>query len=180
MIIFVSFLNLSSALLSSPSLSTCIQMLPTFYIHITQKIKVLNSGSTSWNTILPNSISYSLGKVNHLFVVVESNWLLCFLSSSSVKHVYLSSYFLFLFSLYFMRNPVDNPLLPIYRRPQMLPPNTDPQSFGLKQTSGGCGQNINSHPSELQGKQIVFGILKTLLEYCLGIQLCSTEPAKDF
>ena len=77
-----------------------------------------------------------------------------------------------------MRNPVDNSLLPIFSRPQMLPPNTGWWSFSLKQTSGGCGQNINSHPSELQGKQTVFGILKALLEYCLGIQLCSIEPAK--
>lgn len=47
LILIVSFLNLrSSALLPSPSLSKCTHMLPMFYIHITQKIKVFNSGST--------------------------------------------------------------------------------------------------------------------------------------
>lgn len=78
----------------------------------------------------------------------------------------------------FTKNPVDNPLLPIFSKPQMLPPNTAWRSFGLKQTSGGCGQNTNSPLSELQTKQSVFGILKTVLEYCLGIQLCFTESAK--
>lgn len=67
-----------------------------------------------------------------------------------------------------MKNPVNNSLLPIFSKPQLLPPNTAWQSFGLKQTSGGFGQNINTHLSELQAKQTVFGILKALLEYCLG------------
>lgn len=77
-----------------------------------------------------------------------------------------------------MKNPVDNPLLPIFSKPQMLPPNTAWQSLALKQTSGGCDQNSNSHLTALQTKQTVFGILKDLLEYCLGIQLYSIEPAK--
>lgn len=53
------------------------------------------------------------------------------------------------------------------------------RSFGLKQTSGGCGQNMKSHLSELQTKQTVFRILKNILEYFLATQLCSTEPEKD-
>lgn len=77
-----------------------------------------------------------------------------------------------------MKNPVDNPLLPIFSKPQKLPPNTAWWSFGLRQSSGSCGQNSNSHLSELQTKQEVFGILKPILEYCLGIHLCSTEPTK--
>lgn len=67
-----------------------------------------------------------------------------------------------------MKNPVDNPLLPIFSKPQMLPPNTAWWSFGLKQTSGGCGQNINSHLSELQTKQDCIWNLKSLVRILSG------------
>lgn len=95
-----------------------------------------------------------------------------------MKDAYLFSCFLFWSFYIFMKNPVDNPLLPIFSKPQKLPPNTAWWSFGLRQSSGSCGQNSNSHLSELQTKQEVFGILKPILEYCLGIHLCSTEPTK--
>ena len=49
---------------------------------------------------------------------------------------------------------------PILSKPQMFPPNTTRGSFGLKQTSGGCGQNPDSYLTELQTKLMVFGILK--------------------
>lgn len=77
-----------------------------------------------------------------------------------------------------LKNPVHHSLLPIFSKPQMLSPNMAWRSFGLKPTSGGCGQNMKSHLSGLQTKQTVFGILKNILEYFLAIQLCSTEPEK--
>lgn len=77
-----------------------------------------------------------------------------------------------------MKNLCDKPLFPIFGKSQMLPLNIAWWRFVLKQTSGSYGQSINSHRSKLQTKQTVFGILKALLEYYVGIQICPAEHAK--
>lgn len=143
----VSFLNLrNSALLPPPSLSKCTHMPPTFVHPHHSKDKGFELCFYLVRQFLPITSLTAFGKADHLFLLPGSSFVFFPLA---LWNVCLSLYFLFGFFLYLMKNPVDNPLLPIFSKPQMPPPNTAWQSFGLKQTSGGCGQNINSHLSEL-------------------------------
>lgn len=78
-----------------------------------------------------------------------------------------------------MKNPVDNPLLPIFRKPRILPPGIAWWSFGLKQISGSHGQNINTHPSKLQTKQTYVWNLKSFVRILSGNPALPTEHAKE-
>lgn len=75
----------------------------------------------------------AIGKADHLFL---QSGIGCFLPSSSVKDAYLFSCFLFWSFYIFMKNPVDNPLLPIFSKPQKLPPKKKKKSFLQIQPGG--------------------------------------------